>query len=242
MTLNEESGLWETVQSFSPDNPRFKISRYQDWSEAYPAQDYPITEGPGSYYIAFDDQSTRVVSVEKIVLPAWNVSGSIQEDGVGLAGVSVSAGGKTVLSGSDGSYRIPDLQAGNYSVTAEKAGYVMNPGSQPITIISSDVSDIDFTAESSGNSLVVHYAEHQYAEYYILHAWDGLSGDFTMEYEGFFNDRHWWIVTIENAPASFKFCFNNSNNNWDGTNRSFDGQVSNIYTLPFQGEVLDFRP
>jgi hypothetical protein len=89
---------------------------------------------------------------------------------------------------------------------------------------------------------VVHYAEHQYAEYYILHAWDGLSGDFIMEYEGFFNDRHWWIVTIENAPASFKFCFNNSNNNWDGINRSFDGQVSNIYTLPFQGEVLDFRP
>ena len=29
-------GLWRTTQTFGSDNPRFKISRYTDWSEAYP--------------------------------------------------------------------------------------------------------------------------------------------------------------------------------------------------------------
>src|SRR4051794_15459639 len=48
LTKNTTSGLWETQQTFSGANPRFKISRYtENWNEAYPAQDYLITGGDG---------------------------------------------------------------------------------------------------------------------------------------------------------------------------------------------------
>lgn len=55
MTYNPDSGHWETTQTFDDDNPRFKISRYDNWSQAYPAEDYPIVDGAGTYDIAFDD-------------------------------------------------------------------------------------------------------------------------------------------------------------------------------------------
>jgi alpha-amylase len=242
MDFNEESGLWETVQTFGDDNPRFKISRFQDWSEAYPAQDYPITEGPGDYFISFDDQSTTVVEVTKIDVPTWSVSGRVTVDGAGLEGVSVTAGGRTALTDGAGYYNIGSLPEGNYSVSASKSGYTVAPATRPVTVQAADVAGIDFTAEANGSSLVVHYAEHEYAGYYILHAWDGLTGNFTMSYEGFFNDRHWWSVTIEDAPASFKFCFNNSNDNWDGVNRIYDSQAAELYVLPFQSAVYDYRP
>jgi hypothetical protein len=66
MELNDQ-GLWETVQTFGGDNPRFKISHYKDnWNEAYPASDYLITEGAGTYEITFDSSEKKVKSVVKV--------------------------------------------------------------------------------------------------------------------------------------------------------------------------------
>ena len=63
MTFSD--GLWRTTQTFaSSGTPRFKISRFTNWSEAYPAQDFAITEGAGTYDITFDDKSFAI-SVEK---------------------------------------------------------------------------------------------------------------------------------------------------------------------------------
>lgn len=59
MTRNAE-GLWETVQTFGADNPRFKISRHTDWSEAYPEADYQISAGAGAYRITFDESSKKI--------------------------------------------------------------------------------------------------------------------------------------------------------------------------------------
>lgn len=75
MTKNSSTGLWETQQSFSGTNPRFKISRNTDnWNEAYPAQDYLIAGGDGDYKITFNDTSKAIVATKlPIVLSANNI-------------------------------------------------------------------------------------------------------------------------------------------------------------------------
>lgn len=162
MTFNSATELWETTQYFSGSDPRFKISHYQDWQEAYPASDYQITEGDGTYDITFDD-ITKAITVTK--------------------------------------------QSG-----------------------------------SGGDDLTIHYREWESATTYMVHPWDGLSGDITMSYEGYINGGHWWVVTIPDAPSSFKFCFTNSNGNWDGVNRQYAEQADEIYSVYNDSTVYTSRP
>ncbi|MBL4672955.1 MAG: alpha amylase C-terminal domain-containing protein [Arenicella sp.] len=58
--MSFSDGLWRTTQTFGNTNPRFKISRFTDWSEAYPNQDVQITEGAGAYDITFNDSSKQI--------------------------------------------------------------------------------------------------------------------------------------------------------------------------------------
>ena len=66
MTVNTDTGLWETQQAFSDDNPRFKISHYNNWNESYPAQDFLIADGSGDYLITFDE-ATKAITVSKLL-------------------------------------------------------------------------------------------------------------------------------------------------------------------------------
>lgn len=93
-----------------------------------------------------------------------------------------------------------------------------------------------------GKDLVIHYKEFESASNYKAHCWEGLTGQHTLSYEGYFNGGHWWKVTISNAPANFKFCFVNSNGSWDGTNRSYSGQANEIYIQPGDATVYTSRP
>ncbi len=61
MTFSD--GLWRTTQTFSGANPRFKISRFRNWSEAYPAQDF-LVSGSGTYDITFNDR-TQAIKVSR---------------------------------------------------------------------------------------------------------------------------------------------------------------------------------
>jgi len=62
--MSFSDGLWRTTQTFGNTNPRFKITRFANWSEAYPNQDFQITEGAGEYDITFNDV-TKQVTVTK---------------------------------------------------------------------------------------------------------------------------------------------------------------------------------
>jgi len=57
------TNTWETTETFSGvANPRFKISRYNNnWNEAYPAQDYTVSDNK-TYKITFND-STKAITV-----------------------------------------------------------------------------------------------------------------------------------------------------------------------------------
>lgn len=94
------------------------------------------------------------------------------------------------------------------------------------------------------NDITIHYAEFEYASKYYVHAWEynDQVKDFEMHYEGFFNGRHWWKTTISNADSNFMFCFKNSNNSWDGTNRHFDNGDIDVYLLPGNAYVYGDRP
>ncbi|MCG8570347.1 MAG: alpha-amylase family glycosyl hydrolase [Spirochaetes bacterium] len=78
-------------------------------------------------------------------------------------------------------------------------------------------------------SVTIYYSEFEYASSYILHCWNGLSEDYTMTYDGPFNNIHWWKITLANVPANFNFCFTNSNGNWDGVNRLYSEQGEHLY-------------
>ena len=114
MTFSE--GLWRTTQSFSGSNPRFKISRFQNWSEAYPNQDFLISE-PGTYDITFNDR-TKDISVAKRADD--NTGGTVEvtfecANGFTQFGQSVFAIGN-----------IPEL--GNWSLANAE---ILNPTSYP---------------------------------------------------------------------------------------------------------------
>ncbi len=76
------------------------------------------------------------------------VCGKVVSQGGGLAGVTVTAGGKTAVTTTDGSYRIKELAPGTYLCTAQKEGYTMSPAEGiPITVpVGGHVVDIHFTA------------------------------------------------------------------------------------------------
>jgi len=90
-------------------------------------------------------------------------------------------------------------------------------------------------------SVTVHFAEFASATSYTMHPFNGLTGDRVMTYEGYFNGRHWWKVTVANPP-NFTFCFLNSNGTWDGANRVFNKQGTQLYVLPYSANVAVTRP
>jgi len=63
------------------------------------------------------------------VLPTYTISGNVE-----TSGVTVSAGGVSVVSDTSGNYTITGLNAGDYTVTATLAGYVFSPSSIPVTL------------------------------------------------------------------------------------------------------------
>jgi pullulanase len=54
-----------TCQTFSgKPNPRFKIDRFGDWKESYPAADYTLADG--SYQISFDAKTPGIINVAPV--------------------------------------------------------------------------------------------------------------------------------------------------------------------------------
>lgn len=142
---------------------------------------------------------------------------SLNYGGTGLTGTAVQSGGDIAVSANT-----------TYTITFNEVtkAYAATPSGQP----------------PQGSSVTVRFAEWQSATSYSIHTWNGLSGTFPMTYEGFINGRHWWQVTLPNAPSSFGFTFTNSNGNWDTADRAYTGQASTVYVLPGNATVFTSRP
>ena len=140
---------------------------------------------------------------------------SLNYGGSGLTGTAVQNGGDIAVSSST-----------TYTITFDERtkAYAVTPSS------------------TGGSAVTVHFAEFESASSYSIHTWNGISGTFPMAYEGFINGRHWWKVTLSNAPSTFSFTFTNSNGRWDTADRSYASQASTVYALPGSTTVYTTRP
>lgn len=76
----------------------------------------------------------------------YTIAGRITtSDGAPLAGARVAAGGRVAETGDNGRYTLTDLLAGDYTLTATKAGYRFEPASRDVSV-PPDAAEQDFTA------------------------------------------------------------------------------------------------
>jgi hypothetical protein len=79
----------------------------------------------------------------------YSVSGTVRLQGAGLPGVTVSAGGRSVLTDGAGRYVFTGLTAGTYLVTPQVSGYAFTPAFVALEV-NADRTNVDFTAEAAG--------------------------------------------------------------------------------------------
>lgn len=82
-------------------------------------------------------------------------------------------------------------------------------------------------------NLTVKYKEFESSQAYFIHIWGNNSGNYIMEYEGYYNGGHWWRVDLKDISPDFNFCFFNSNNNWDGVPRFFSSGMGETAVFPY---------
>jgi hypothetical protein len=80
-------------------------------------------------------------------LKTYEIRGTVREGGVGLAGVTITWGTTgAVTTGAGGTFVIPNLPNGTYTVLAAMPNYHFDPTSQTVTIAGASVLNKDFTA------------------------------------------------------------------------------------------------
>jgi hypothetical protein len=100
--------------------------------------------------------------------------------------------------------------------------------------------------QNGDQSVTIHYREARPAAKYFVHTWDenGLASNnkVAMNYEGKFDNAHWWSLTLYQMPRDFSFCFVDSDNNWDGVNRAFSAQGAEVFVVAGSATVSTSRP
>ena len=85
--------------------------------------------------------SYTVTATVTVPTPTYSISGS-----AGTSGATVTAGSASATSDAANNYAISGLTAGTYTVTPGKSGCTFSPASTSVTITSSNVTGVDFTA------------------------------------------------------------------------------------------------
>jgi len=121
-----------------------------------PAGAYTLTPSLAGY--EFEPVSRQVTvgpsatGVDFVAVPAaFTISGRVTLNGTGAAGTTVSAGTRSTVTGSDGTYALTDLPAGAYVVAASRGGYSFTPTSQNVTVGPSR-TNVDFAGVSAGST------------------------------------------------------------------------------------------
>jgi len=87
----------------------------------------------------------------------FTLSGQLNGNGAGLAGVTVNLSGassSTLTSGAGGGYSV-NLPSGQYTLTPSLAGYSFFPASQTMTVANGNITVPDFTASVLSSSFTV---------------------------------------------------------------------------------------
>jgi inhibitor of cysteine peptidase len=102
-----------------------------------------LKNGAGS---GFSEPRYLVFGRSGDLVPTFSISGTVTQNGAGLAGVTVSAGGSFATTAANGTYTIPGLSSGNYTVTPSRSGFTFMPASQNANVAGANVGGVNFTA------------------------------------------------------------------------------------------------
>jgi len=95
-----------------------------------------------------DRYDLALAEIRPPVISNLSISGTISPAASG-AGSTVSLTGPasaTVTADSSGNFNFSSLQAGSYTVTPSKTGFIFTPANQAVTLTSSNASNVNFTA------------------------------------------------------------------------------------------------
>jgi hypothetical protein len=85
--------------------------------------------------------SYTVTATVTVPAPTYSISGN-----AGTSGATVTAGSQSATSDASNNYTLTALAAGTYTVTPSKSGCTFSPASASVTIASSNVTGVNFTA------------------------------------------------------------------------------------------------
>jgi hypothetical protein len=121
-----------------------------------PPAGYTVAASAPTFTIAGTDETP--ITGEDFVLKADpTISGTVTASGTGVGGVTVTATGPgapiSTVTAADGTYSFPRMPAGAYTITVTPPGdfIVSGPGSQPVTLTTADVPNIDFALAKTGS-------------------------------------------------------------------------------------------
>ena len=121
------------------------ISFYQNGNLVATTVDSAIATGAAGIYVQ------PITSVANAAVSAWSGGSIAQSIGgnAGIAGATVSYSGAasgSVTADAYGTYVIPSLIAGAYTITPSFTGYSFSPASASETVSGADITGVDFTA------------------------------------------------------------------------------------------------
>jgi len=152
-------------------------------------EDRNVTPGEIYYYkVAAKSDKFQMTELSTACWPSttggFAVSGTITSGGVGLSGVTVTAGSASDVTSSDGTYTISGLANGTYTVTPSLSGYTFTPVNRSVTGSNADVTGVNFIAVDLSSTYSISGT--------ITVSSTGLSGVTVMAGSA-------WAITLENG-------------------------------------------
>lgn len=129
-TLTASNGAY-SLEGLTPGT--YSVSATRAGYRFSPAN-HTVTVGPNATRVDF--AATRV---------GYTLQGTVREGGAGLAGVTVSAAGRSATTDAQGRYTLTEIPEGNQTIVPARSGYAFSPASTTLSI-TQDWSGIDFTA------------------------------------------------------------------------------------------------
>jgi hypothetical protein len=140
-------------------------------------------------------------------VPRYAISGVVRDRGLGVAGATVTVGGKSTITDSRGGYWLGGLAAGHYDVSASTPGLDFASGTRSVDVVGADVSGIDFSTGRTNLAPTFSVAPHAIGPvnrpFVVLAA--SASDD---DPEGLL--RYWWTV-VGDAPGEVDFAATGAN-------------------------------